>query len=182
MQPEYTFEKVASFSRRLGKWTEGRTCPLLVGLRSKEAKNNILACSKNLSGTPLNGVTIAPDLTRRQREADSKLREEAISRNSNLTAADRAKNLKWVAVGQKGARKLIKKKGEAEPTDHSHQPASQQQQPRRKRPAESTTAPTSRRPRVIEGSRASVASSEDTRVGDDEEEEEETEEETISMD
>ncbi len=176
MQLDYTFERVARFSRRLGARTEGRMRPLLVGLRGDEIKNNILADSKKLTGTHLNNVTVAPDLTKRQREADQKVREDAISRNSQLSAADRAKNLRWVAVGQKGWRKLIKKRGDT-PGDHSHQQSSQvegpqQQPPTRKRKPAEPDHPTNRRPRVEDEMPEAVA------VSVDHESEEETEEET----
>ncbi len=106
MQLEFRFERVAVFSRRLGQRAEGRSRPLLVGLHSEEDKNRILQCAKKLAKTHLSSVSIAPDLTRKQREADGGLRDEAVRRKGALSQQDRAKNLHWVVVGRKGMRKL----------------------------------------------------------------------------
>ncbi len=143
---DISFESSAVFSRRLGSQAEGRCRPLLVGLNDENMKNTILKQAKRLAGTPFGKVSIAPDLTQRQREADEGLREEAASRNNSLTQQDRAKNLKWVVVGRKGMRKLVKKADNTAQT-RGHQPG-----PNRKRPRDGTAAggtdPASQRPRI----------------------------------
>ncbi len=88
-----TFEEAAIFSRRLGTRAESRPRPLLVGLHSEAVKNKILQNARHLQNTHLSNVSVNPDLTRRQREADDGLREEAAKRNSNLSEMDRSKNL-----------------------------------------------------------------------------------------
>ncbi len=164
MQTNFTFESAAIFSRRLGKRTEGRPRLLLVGLRSENVKNQILQCAKRLLGTTLSSVSVAPDLTQRQREADDSLREEAARRNSSLTAQDRAKNLRWVVVGRKGARKLLKKMDR----DHGHPPPDQNT---RKQAREVSAAdPGSRRQRIA----AVTPPQSRAQDGDAAEEEEET--------
>ena len=145
IQLDITFEGAAAFSRRLGRRTEGRSRPLLVGLHNENTRNLVLQHANRLRSTNLSNVSIAPDLTQQQREADDALREEAIRRNNNLSEQDRAKNLRWVVVGRKGTRRLIKKTSK----DHDHPPVDQN---KRKRPRDTTAAdsavPGSRRPRV----------------------------------
>ena len=70
----------------------------------------ILSCASKLATSRLSSVSVVPDLTKKQREMDEEVRREADRRNrEELTDDDRSKNLRWVAVGRKGARKIIKK-------------------------------------------------------------------------
>ena len=68
------------------------------------------------------------DLTKKQREADDDLRKEAERRNRlELTDSERSKNVKWVAVGRKGNRHLVKR-DVREYGQHSHPTSSTNQQ------------------------------------------------------
>ena len=105
-----TFQESASFSRRLGAGGGERARPLLIGLKKEEYKVAILSCASKLATSRLSSVSVVPDLTKKQREMDEEVRREADRRNrEELTDDDRSKNLRWVAVGRKGARKIIKK-------------------------------------------------------------------------
>ena len=47
-------------------------------------------------------------MTKSQRRGEPKLREEADRRNGELTVEDRDKNLKWLVLGKRGEKRLIK--------------------------------------------------------------------------
>ena len=112
IQVSARFRDCATFSRRLGAKVGERARPLLVGLNREDTRTQILLKSKKLSAaTPeLRLVSVVPDLTKRQREADEEVRKEAEKKNrDDLTTEEREKNVRWVAVGRKGAKKLVKK-------------------------------------------------------------------------
>jgi len=120
-----TFQECATFSRRLGAGTGKRARPLLIGLKKDKHKAAILSCASKLALTNLRRVSVVPDLTRKQREMDEEVRKEADRKNRDeLTEEDRAKNLRWVAVGRKGARKVVKKVFTDRLPNHSHHPNS----------------------------------------------------------
>ena len=65
--------------------------------------------AKNLRDTEFNEVGIVPDLTVQQRREESQMAEEVERMNEEeLTAEDRAKNLKWRVAGPRGAKRIIK--------------------------------------------------------------------------
>ena len=68
----------------------------------------MLEKSRELKYTKYENVTIVPDMTKSQRRGEQKLRDEADSRNALLTREDRDKNLKWIIVGKRGEKRLIK--------------------------------------------------------------------------
>lgn len=110
MSADTTARESVRFNRRLGARMLDKPRPLLVGMRSEQVKDHLLEKARNLMKTQYNHISIVPDLTRRQRETDDDLRKEAERRNRDgLTEEERAKNIKWVTVGRKGARKLIKR-------------------------------------------------------------------------
>ena len=110
MEVNISYERNATFSRRLGAAGGEKARPLLVGLRREEDKIEILSNAKKLMKSGLRDVNVVPDLTRQQRDADENLRKEADRRNrEELTEEDRSKNVKWVAVGRKGTRHLAKR-------------------------------------------------------------------------
>ena len=83
--------------------------PLVVVLRLEETKRKLLEAARDLRGTELQDVGIVPDLTLQQRKEEQQMVEEVERRNEeDLTAEDRAKNLQWMLVGPKGAKKIIK--------------------------------------------------------------------------
>jgi hypothetical protein len=63
---------------------------------------------KGAQNTRYENVTVVPDLTKNQRKGEQKLREDANRRNENLTQEDRDKNLKWIVVGRRGEKRIIK--------------------------------------------------------------------------
>ena len=128
MEVNMTFKECASFSRRLGSGASNKVRPLLIGLGKEEDKTKILSNARRLSQTPFRNVNIVPDLTKKQREADDDLRKEAERRNRlELTDSERSKNVKWVAVGRKGNRHLVKREVR-EYRQHSHPTSSNNQQ------------------------------------------------------
>ena len=105
-----TFGVDITFARRLGARAPNRARPLLLGLKSETIRAEILSNAKKLAQTPHSLVSIVPDLTRRQREEDERVRKEAERKNiEELSEEDRRKNLRWVTVGRRGAKMLIKK-------------------------------------------------------------------------
>jgi len=95
------------FCRRLGeKGREPR--PIIIGLTSEDGRRQILEKSRRLRGTRYENVHVVADLTRRQRQGEQRMVDEAEKRNRNLTEEERAKNLKWMVVGRKGEKRMIK--------------------------------------------------------------------------
>jgi hypothetical protein len=95
------------FCRRIGE--RGRDPrPLVIGMRSEEEKRTVLDRAGALRGSRLDNISVGPDLTKMQRRAEEKLTREAESRNGQLTTEDREKNLKWLVVGRRGEKRLIK--------------------------------------------------------------------------
>jgi predicted nuclease with TOPRIM domain len=95
------------FCRRVGqKSREPR--PMVIGLYSEEERRHILEKAKDLQNTTYSDVNIVPDLTKKQRLEETKMREEVDNRNKELTREDREKNLKWLVVGKRGEKRIIK--------------------------------------------------------------------------
>jgi hypothetical protein len=95
------------FCRRVG---ERGAMPrqVVVGLNSEEEKRVILARSRQLRGGRYDNVAVVPDLTKMQRRGEDKLSVEAGEKNMNLTAEDRERGLRWLVVGKRGEKRLIK--------------------------------------------------------------------------
>jgi translation initiation factor IF-2 len=68
----------------------------------------ILERARALRGTRYDNISVVPDMTKMQRQAEDKLAREADSRNNRLTTEDRDRNLKWLVVGKRGEKRLIK--------------------------------------------------------------------------
>jgi hypothetical protein len=95
------------FCRRIGE--KGRDPrPIVVGLENEEEKRHILGRARDLKGTAYQDISIVPDLTRRQRRREAKMKEEADEKNKELTADDIRRNVKWMVVGRRGEKRLIK--------------------------------------------------------------------------
>ena len=96
------------FCRRVGeKGNDPR--PIVIGLYTEEERRHLLERSRELKNTMYSCVTIVPDMTKSQRRGEMRLREEAERRNhEDLTEEDRERNLKWVVVGSRGEKRLIK--------------------------------------------------------------------------
>lgn len=80
----------------------------MVGFFRESQKEELLENVRKLKESPLAEVGVSRDLTRRQREEEAELEEEALRKNETISEEDRAKNLEWRVVGQKGERRLIK--------------------------------------------------------------------------
>jgi len=96
------------FCRRIGeKGTEKR--PVLLGMTSEQAKADLLEAARELQHTTYKHISIGPDQTRKQRQAEKKLQETVERKNrEELTEDDVSKNLKWMAVGRKGEKRIVK--------------------------------------------------------------------------
>jgi hypothetical protein len=97
------------FCRRLGEKGEDKDRPILLGMKSETIKCEILDQARELRNTRYKDVGIGPDQTRKQKQAKLKLNEEADRKNrEELTQEDRSKNLKWIVVGQRGEKRIVK--------------------------------------------------------------------------
>jgi hypothetical protein len=95
------------FCRRVGE--RGRDPrPVVIGLFEESEKKAILEGARSFRGTVYDNVAIVPDLTRLQRLTEDNLAVEAANRNKHLTADDINRNLKWLVVGKRGEKRLIK--------------------------------------------------------------------------
>ena len=95
------------FCRRIGE-RGGDPRPLVIGVYSEDEKRHLLEKAKELLYTSYEHVTLVPDMTKSQRRGEQKLRQEADLRNTQLSDEDRSKNLKWLVVGKRGEKRLIK--------------------------------------------------------------------------
>ena len=102
------FEGRSETCRRIGEAGE-EPRPLVVIMRTEELKRSILEKARNLRDTVYQEVGIVPDLTLKQRREEQNMAEEVEKKNEQeLTDEDRAKNLHWLLVGPRGAKKIIK--------------------------------------------------------------------------
>jgi len=122
------------FLRRVGEKGD-RPRPLLVGMDSVEDKELLLVNARRLRDTPMSNVGISADLTPMELQEEKDMVAEAERRNKNLTQEDKAKNLKWLVVGQKGEKRLFKG---VERTQPSSQRQEQSDRPRSSRDRTST--------------------------------------------
>jgi hypothetical protein len=79
-----------------------------MGVRNEEEKRQILDRARMLRGTRYDNVSVVPDMTRLQRKAEDKLVAEAEERNRQLTVEDQNRNLRWLVVGKRGEKRLLK--------------------------------------------------------------------------
>jgi flagellar biosynthesis GTPase FlhF len=104
-------ENSIKFCRRVGE--RGASArPLVVGFHEDRDRARLLRADTR--GTAFEEVEVCPDLTKRQRQEELGLQEEAIRRNMNLGEDDRSKNLVWAVVGRKGDKRLVKRFAERE--------------------------------------------------------------------
>ena len=82
---------------------------MVVVLRTEEAKRKLLDRAKKLRNTAYEEVGIVPDMTVQQRKEENSMIAEVERMNEEeLTDEDRATNLRWLVVGPRGAKKIIK--------------------------------------------------------------------------
>ena len=95
------------FCRRVGeRGTEPR--PLVIGVHTEDEKRHLLEKSNELRFTMYERVAVVPDLTKSQRKGEQRLRDEAERRNNILNEEDKERGLKWIVVGRRGEKRLIK--------------------------------------------------------------------------
>jgi hypothetical protein len=95
------------FCRRIGeRGTDPR--PIVIGLENEEEKRHILGRARELRNSRFKDVSIVPDLTRKQRNREARMKDEAEEKNKNLTAEERNRNIKWMVVGRRGEKRIIK--------------------------------------------------------------------------
>ena len=121
------------FLRRIGE-KGARPRPLLVGMSTVADKELLLENSRKLKDSHLKEVGISPDLTPNELKEERELVAEAEKRNKNLTQEDKAKNLKWLVVGQKGEKRMYKGVERAPPPGHHTGQQSQRPQASLPRP------------------------------------------------
>ena len=80
------------FCRRAGGASEGPR-PLILGFYTEQDRNLLLRSARRLADTEYSEVTVAQDLTKRQRKEEAELWATAEQRNENLSEEDRQKNL-----------------------------------------------------------------------------------------
>jgi hypothetical protein len=96
------------FCRRLGEKGEDDR-PLLLGMTSETIKSEVLDHAKGLQNTDYQDIGVAPDQTKKQKQAEIRLAEEVKRKNRDeLTEQDVAKNLKWALIGQRGEKRIVK--------------------------------------------------------------------------
>ncbi len=98
------------YCRRIGERNADntKTRPLAVGLKREADKEYILERARRLKNTKFEYISIVADLTKKQRQEEMGMEREAEKRNGTLSTEDKAKNLKWIVVGRKGEKRIIK--------------------------------------------------------------------------
>ena len=83
--------------------------PMVVVLKTEETKRKLLEAARSLKDTEYEDVGIVPDMTVQQRNEEKQMMVEVDRLNEEeLTEEDIAKNLKWIVVGPRGAKRIIK--------------------------------------------------------------------------
>jgi hypothetical protein len=78
-------------------------------MKSELVKAELLDAAKERQNTRYKHVSIGPDQTKKQKQAETMLNEEVDRKNrEELSEEDRSKNLKWMAVGRKGEKRIVK--------------------------------------------------------------------------
>jgi len=171
------------FLRRIGEKST-RPRPLLVGMATVADKELLLDNARRLKDSHLSGVGISADLTPGELKEEREMVTEAENRNKNLTEEDRAKNLKWLVVGQKGEKRLYKGVERAPPA--SNQPSQMHSQQQRKTIQQTRARINSKRGHSSNGSEEDITDrpisrKKQQRTQQDTEEESETEEEETTQ-
>lgn len=96
------------FMKRLGKKTDGKIRPLLIGMKETESKEQFLDKARTLvdKDEPWCDVFLCPDLTPKQREEDENARKECEKKNAERTEEE-ALNYEYRVVGKKGQRRIV---------------------------------------------------------------------------
>jgi hypothetical protein len=89
------------FCRRVGPKGE-KARPLVMGFYNQAVRGRALKADLTEQG-----ISVGPDLTKRQREEEAEIWREKETKNLNRTAEEKEKNLFWRLVGPKGDRRLV---------------------------------------------------------------------------
>jgi uncharacterized coiled-coil protein SlyX len=95
------------FCRRIGE-TGDDPRPMVIGLENEEEKRHLLGRARELKNTKYSDISIVPDLTRKQRNREARMKEEAEEKNKGLTEEEKGRNIKWMVVGRRGEKRIIK--------------------------------------------------------------------------
>jgi len=101
-------EDAIKFTKRIEERGE-EPRPLLTGFYTEDEKVLVLKNAKKLDSTGYKNVNITPDMTKKQREEEKKLKKTAEERNRYLPETDLAKNLHWTVVGARRERRIEKR-------------------------------------------------------------------------
>jgi hypothetical protein len=80
----------------------------VIGLENEEEKRHVLGRARDLRNTQFRDISIVPDLTRKQRNREARLKDEAEEKNKDLTEDEKSRNVKWMVVGRRGEKRIIK--------------------------------------------------------------------------
>jgi hypothetical protein len=95
------------FCRRIGEMGDDPR-PMVIGLENEEEKRHLLGRARELKNTKYSDISIVPDLTRKQRNREARMKEEAEEKNKGLTEEEKSRNIKWMVVGRRGEKRIIK--------------------------------------------------------------------------
>lgn len=138
MSCDINIETDIKFIARAGEFTDKvdeSPRPLIIGFRNSQKREELLNNVRKLSRSKFKNISISTDLTTRQRKEDAQLRKEAEQKNEEMSEEE-ALNWEWVVVGQRGQRRLIKRK---------RIPETQENQRKRQRSSDADLSPQSQR-------------------------------------
>jgi hypothetical protein len=95
------------FCRRIGERGDDPR-PMVIGLENEEEKRHLLGRARELRNTRYSDISIVLDLTRKQRNREARMKEEAEEKNKELTEEEKRRNVKWMVVGRRGEKRIIK--------------------------------------------------------------------------
>ncbi len=105
--------EVIKFCRRVGPVMEGPR-PLIIGFYTDMERSMVLRRVSRLADTNFSDISIAPDLTRRQRKEEKDIWADMEARNAARTDEQVQKNLFWAVVGARGEKRLLLQPARAE--------------------------------------------------------------------
>ena len=126
------------YTRRIGE-KGSKPRPLLAGMASEADKEELLENAKWLRNTRYHNIGISADLTPQELQEERELLAEAERRNKDLSQEDKQKNLKWLVVGQKGEKRLLKGVERAPPAARLSLPPSTNSRPANRQYQQSTS-------------------------------------------
>ena len=98
-------EQDVKFVRRIGERRDSAR-PLLVGQNDPNIRGSILKNASKLANTQYAGISLAPDLTKRQRDEDEEVRKLCETRNEARSGDELG--FVWKPLGPRGSRRPVK--------------------------------------------------------------------------